>query len=264
MNVSTQDFATVPVVLFCGGRGVVVHSGTLLPCNKALVQVRGKPLLWWVMCHYVQHGARDFVLATGIQCEQFEPALHALGGQVSAQDPQQLAIDVLGQPCNVRLVPTGEQASTAQRLIACKPWVKHASSFAVTYSDTISDVNLSAELAFHFSANRIATLVAAKFPVRFRVLGIRSGESLVRAFASRPVIEAASINGGYYLFTQEIWHDRFGLAQADALENTPLERLAQAGQLTAFSHSGVWQNCDSGRDLECIERIIQSGALAVG
>ena len=121
-------------------------------------------------------------------------------------------------------------------------------------------MDLGAELAFHTSEQRVATLVSAKFPVRFRVLGIRSGETAVRAFASRPVIEAASINGGYYLFTQAIWQAQYGLEQADALENKPLEQLAQAGQLAAFAHSGAWQNCDSERDFECIERIAKDWA----
>lgn len=258
MNTATHDYADVPVVLLCGGRSVVLHAQTPAPCNKALLSVKGKPLLWWVVRHYAQFGARTFVLATGIQSEHFAPALLALGAQAAPNDPQLFTLQVGERICNIRLVSTGAQANTAQRLLACKRWVEQASRFALTYSDTVSDVDLGAELAFHTSEQRVATLVAAKFPVRFRVLGIRSGESTVRAFASRPVIEAASINGGYYLFNQDIWQARFGLEQADALETTPLERLAQAGQLAAFAHAGAWQNCDSERDFDCIERMVDS------
>jgi glucose-1-phosphate cytidylyltransferase len=220
-----------------------------------LLQLQGKPLFWWVLHHYARYGARTFILATGIQGDAFAPALTALGAQARASDPQVFDLTVNDHPCQIRLFPTGAQANTAQRLLACKPWVEDANRFALTYSDTVSDVDLGAELAFHASEQRVATLVSAKFPVRFRVLGIRSGETAVRAFAQRPVIDAASINGGYYLFTQTIWEAQYGLEHADALENNPLEQLAQAGQLAAFVHSGAWQNCDSERDFECIERI---------
>jgi glucose-1-phosphate cytidylyltransferase len=260
MNSPTQDFADVPVILLCGGRSVVLHAETPTPCNKALLHLQGKPLFWWAVRHYVLYGGRNFILATGIQGDAFAPALRALGAQDRGDDPQVFDLTVNNRPCQIRLVPTGAKANTAQRLLACKPWVEEASRFSLTYSDTISDVDLGAELAFHTSEQRVATLVSAKFPVRFRVLGIRSGETAVRAFASRPVIEAASINGGYYLFTQAIWQAQYGLEQADALENKPLEQLAQAGQLAAFAHSGAWQNCDSERDFECIERIAKDWA----
>jgi glucose-1-phosphate cytidylyltransferase len=257
MNTPTQDFADVPVILLCGGRSVVLHAESPTPCNKALLSLQDKPLFWWTIRHYALYGARNFILATGIQGDAFAPALLALGALARGSDPQVFDLTVNNQPCQIRIVPTGAQANTAQRLLACKPWVEHSNRFALTYSDTISDVDLGAELAFHTSEQRVAALVSAKFPVRFRVLGIRSGETAVRAFASRPVIEAASINGGYYLFTQAIWQTEYGLKHADAMENKPLEQLAQAGQLAAFSHSGAWQNCDSERDFECIERMVK-------
>lgn len=260
MNSPLTDFAEVPVVLLCGGRSVVLHAQAPAPCNKALLQLQDKPLFWWVLQHYVRFGGRNFILATGIQGDAFAPALQALGAQASDSDPQVFHLTVNHHPCQIRLLPTGAQANTAQRLLACKPWLQAANRFALTYSDTVSDVDLGAELAFHAREQRVATLVSAKFPVRFRVLGIRAGETTVRAFASRPVIEAASINGGYYLFTQAIWQAQYGLEEADALENRPLEQLAQAGQLSAFAHNGAWQNCDSERDFECIERIVQSWA----
>jgi NDP-sugar pyrophosphorylase family protein len=74
----------------------------------------------------------------------------------------------------------------------------------------------------------------------------------VRAFASRPVIEAASINGGFYFFTDAIWSDVFHLTENCALENEPLEILAASKQLAAFDHPGRWQNFDAERDLDAM------------
>lgn len=217
--------------------------------NKGLVEVLDKPLFLWVMHHYALHGATDFMLATGFQCEQFREALINFGAKAEAENPDTYDFTIAQTVCHVRLVLTAKDATTAERLLGCKPWLEQAERFVLTYSDTLSDVDLSAEMRFHKAQKLVATLVATKLPVRFRVLGIRSGEAVVRAFASRPVIEAASINGGYYIFTKEIWEKVYGVDAGGALEDKPLDRLAAAGQLAAFEHNGVWQNCDTERDL---------------
>lgn len=256
-------FHDVPVVILCGGKGVVLGEGQDQRLNKALVSVHHKPLFHWVIEHYRQHGARQFMLAVGLQPEGIRQALLTdCGAKADEAHPDLYHLGAGESACQIRLVATPEKASTAQRLMACKPFLEGADRFALTYSDTLSNVDLAAELAFHRRHGSVATLVSTQCPVRFRILGIRQGENIVRAFAPKPVIEAASINGGYYLFTQAIWDPKYGMDQADALESLPLEKLAAAGQLTAYEHRGAWQHCDAERDLAALERL--AAALAPG
>lgn len=257
MNNATNEFNQVPVVILCGGKGVMLNEKQNQRVNKGLIQVQNKPLFGWVMHHYALHGATDFMLAIGFQGEKFGAALEAVGAKADADKPGCYDVTIAQTACRVRLVSTAEGATTAERLLACKPWLEQTERFAVTYSDTLSDVDLSAEMRFHKSQKLVATLVATKFPVRFRILGIRTGEAVVRAFASRPVIEAASINGGYYIFTSALWKEAYGLDKLVALENQPLEHLAAAGQLAAFEHNGRWQNCDAERDLAELRKLTQ-------
>lgn len=248
-------FQTIPVAILCGGKGVVLDElgGRL---NKALIPVNSMPLFWWVIAHYAACGAAEFVLAVGMQPERFRAALSGpCAALPDAIEPDCYQVQIAGHSCRIRLIETPTQASTAERLLACKPYLKAAERFALTYSDTLSDVDLDAELAFHQSSGRIATLVGTQYPVRFRILGMRQGETIVRAFAPRPVIEAAAINGGYYLFTPAIWNAEWGLTEGVALENQPLERLAAAAQLAAYAHSGGWQHCDAERDLTGLDRL---------
>ena len=239
----SQAFQQVPVVILCGGHGVVLGEGHSERLNKALILIQGKPMFWWVVLHYARHGARDFVLAAGLQAER----IHQAASELAAAHPE----------LRVQVVDTPPEASTAARLIACKPLLGDAPRFALTYSDTLSDVDLSAELDFHVSQGTVATLVSTQCPVRFRILGIRQGESRVRAFAPRPVIEAAAINGGYYLFEASVWEVRYALDGSAPLETAPLEKLAAAAQLNAFEHRGAWQHCDAERDLAPLNRIAQ-------
>lgn len=250
----TNEFQQVPVVILCGGLGLRIDE-TQGRQNKALIEVEGRPLVYWVMQHYALHGAGEFLLATGFQGERFGAALEAAGAGVGADGVY--ALELAGHACRVRLVPTPLEASTAERLLACRPLLAGAERFALTYSDTLSEADLGAEMRFHQGQQLVATLLGTTYPVRFRILGMRQGESLVRAFAPRPVIEAASINGGFYIFTPALWDERYGVSAGVALENQPLERLAAAGQLAAFESKAAWQHCDAERDLAPLARIAQ-------
>jgi glucose-1-phosphate cytidylyltransferase len=253
----TNEFNQIPVAILCGGKGIILDEQQNQRLNKGLIQVHDKPLFWWVICHYSLHGATDFILATGFQGERFGAALETVGATADAGQPGCYVVTIAATTCRVRLVPTAQDATTGERLLACKPWLTQSERFALTYSDTLSDVDLSAEMRFHKSQKLVATLVATQYPVRFRILGIRHGETVVRAFAPRPVIEMASVNGGYYIFTGKLWNDAYGISKTVALENQPLERLATAGQLAAFDHKGSWQHCDAERDLAELERLAQ-------
>lgn len=255
MSDSTNEFNQVPVVILCGGNGIMLNERQNQRVNKGLIEVHGKPLFLWVMHHYALHGASEFILATGFQSDKFGSALEAAGARINTDKPGCYDIMIAKITCSVRIVSTILNATTAERLLACKSWLDQAKNFSVSYSDTLSDIDLSAEIIFHKSQNVVATLVSTRLPVRFRILGIRAGETLVRAFASRPVIESAKINGGYYIFTNALWKYIYGLEKLIALEGQPLERLAAAAQLTAFKHSGRWQSCDAERDLVELEEI---------
>jgi glucose-1-phosphate cytidylyltransferase len=254
----SNELAQVPVVILCGGKGVMLDEAQTQRTNKALIRVQGQPLLYWVMQTYALHGSTEFILALGFQAEHFGPALLASGAQAVPDVADRYTLNLGGVSCQLLLVTTPAEASTGARLLACRAALTalgQRERFAVTYSDTLSDVDLGAEMRFHKKQGLIATIVAAKLPVRFRVLGIRTGEVLVRGFAGRPVIEGASINGGYYVFTPAFWQAVSTLNPDVALENQPLEQLAAAGQLAAYEHKGAWQTCDAERDLAELDRL---------
>lgn len=258
-NNASNSLHNVPVVILCGGRKVLLNDGSCIAKNKALVQVRGKPLFWWVIMQYAIYGASDFILSAGAQAEIFHDSLLSLNAKQSAGDYNCYVLKVLGQDRQIRLVESGEHTTTGGRILACRSYLNSAKVFAMTYSDTLSDVNLGAVHDFHQKHGLVASLVGAQFPIRFRILGVRYNEIKVRAFASKPVIEAASINGGYYYFTDAIWADEFHLKKNHALEHETLEALAASKQLAAFDHPGGWQNFDAERDL--VEIIYLAKAL---
>lgn len=256
-----QQYKDVPIVVLCGGPGVMFDAPHSQRLNKGLLPVHGQPLFLWVLHHYALHGGVDFILATGLQSDQFGEALRSIGAAPDAGQSDRYNINIAGRTCSVRIVETAVNATTSARLLACHTWLAKAEHFALTYSDTLSDVNLGAEMAFHKTQGLVATLVGTPYSVRFRILGVRQDEALVRAFATRPIIESPVINGGYYIFNQGIWGDRYGISLKVAVEELPLERLVAAGQLAAFANKRRWQHCDAERDLGVLTELARSSVF---
>lgn len=247
------DLSEIPVVILCGGNGVRVDdSGRRL--SKGLVEVAGFPLVVHLMRHYVEHGARRFILACGSGLDEYEAVLARLG----SLSEQEVSFSAPGLAGSAVIVDTGAGTLTGDRLRGVRPWIEVAPWFWVTYSDTLSTVDLQALADFHLGHGKVATCLAARLPTRFRILGIRRGESEVRGFAARPVIQADYINGGFYAFRQEIFAAPYlECPGSDVLEERVLEALAQNGELMAFAHDGPWQHFDTERDLRLMSELVE-------
>ena len=94
-------------------------------------------------------------------------------------------------------------------------------------------------------------------PVRFKVLGMRPGESIVRGFAPNPVIRNNFINGGFYFFKSTILcNEYFAGDSGVVLEDHILEKLSVEGQLLGFLYEGAWQHLDCERDVAMMEKFV--------
>ena len=258
MSHPVNEFAGVPVVIFCGGNGIFI-DGTGTRRNKSLVPVAQEPLVAHVIRIYLRVGFRTFVLAAGYQYEALLASLKSgYASMPDATNPALLHATVDGVACSIRVVSTGEIAPTGERLKACMPYLKNQPWFCVTYSDTLSDVNLADMYRFHKHHGKVASLLAAQYPTRFRILGIRGGESEVRGFSKHPVLRGEPINGGFYFFSRRIFDDHFLEGSGVVLEDAVLDRLAAARELMAYPYVGAWQNLDAERDLVPLTGIANS------
>lgn len=237
--------ADIPVVLLCGGLGLRLDdSGQRKP--KALVRVAGRPMVAHLVAWYARFGFRRFLFASGEEPERIEREVRE-----ALRDHRDLALS---------FHPTGAVARTGERLRALAHLLDGAPQIAVSYSDTLADVDLRQHLAFHEGHEKLASLIGVHIPTRFRVLGMRYGDPAVRGFVDKPVILTDYINGGFYFFRPEILgaDDLGSDAPGLTLETTVLERLAREGQLMARLHRGQWQHLDHERDLPTLESIAAS------
>ena len=100
------------------------------------------------------------------------------------------------------------------------------------------------------------TVTAVAAPARFG--GIAFDGNRIVGFAEKRAGGDGWINGGYMVMEPSVLDYLIG--DADSLEISALERLAQADQLAAYRHQGFWQCMDTMRDKQELERLWASDA----
>ena len=249
----------VKVVVLCGGLGTRLSEETQVR-PKPMVEVGGRPILWHIMKIYERHGFNDFVLALGYKSEVVKDyflhyhartsnlTVHLASGQVDYSD-------ATAENFRVSCVDTGALTQTGGRLRRLKSFLSPTDTFMLTYGDGVSDVDLTAVLAFHRSHGKLATVTAVRPPARFGDLTIEN--QYVRSFQEKPQAGEGWINGGFFCFEPAVLD--FIENDATILERAPLEELARQGQLMAYQHPGYWQSMDTLRDKQALEELWASG-----
>ena len=93
-------------------------------------------------------------------------------------------------------------------------------------------------------------------PVRFKILGYKKGENIIRGFSKNPVLYENEINGGFYYFNKEFLKKKYINYKSDSLEEKPLDTLSKELKLGFYEHEGLWQHLDNYSDIEKIKRVI--------
>jgi glucose-1-phosphate cytidylyltransferase len=155
------------------------------------------------------------------------------------------------EPWQVTLIDTGERTMTGGRLKRVLPLVADDPMFCMTYGDGVGDVDVTALIAFHARAGRLATVTGTQPPARFGALSIAG--DVVEAVQEKPPvgIDGHWINGGFFVLSPKVadWIE----SDETVWERAPMERLAKAGQLGLFRHTGFWQPMDTPRDKALLE-----------
>jgi glucose-1-phosphate cytidylyltransferase len=237
-----------PVVILCGGQGTrIADVSSAVP--KPLLPIGGMPILWHIMKTYSHQGFQDFILCLGHLGNVIEDffSLGSLSGEAFGGlgfRPSELS-ERREPGWNVTFAHTGEMTPTGGRL-KCVEGLIESDEFMLTYGDGLSDVALEGLRCFHQEQRRVATVTGVRPRSAFGVIEVENG--LAKSFIEKPLLDHR-INGGFFTFRR----DFFDYVRPDeALEDLPLKRIVERGELAVYEHDGFWTCMDTRKDFDAL------------
>jgi glucose-1-phosphate cytidylyltransferase len=246
------------VAILAGGLGSRISEESIIR-PKPLIEIGGRPVLWHIMKIYSSHGLNDFVICLGYKGyvikEYFANYfLHMSDVTFDMANNRMEVHHKHAEPWKVTLVDTGEATMTGGRLKRIQDYLGD-DDFCATYGDGLANVDITSLLALHREQGTLATLTATQPPGRFGALLFE--RNLITAFQEKPTGDGGWINGGFFVLSPKV----FDFIEGDQTiwEREPLERLAAAGELSAYCHQGFWQPMDTLRDKVYLEELWATG-----
>ena len=246
-------------VILAGGLGTRLSEETGTR-PKPRVEIGGRPILWHILKLYSQHGIEDFVICCGYKGYMIKEYfanyyLHMSDVTFDMREHSTQVHQSVAEPWRVTLVDTGENAGTGGRLKKIAQYLEGEEAFCLTYGDGVSDLDISAAIAFHKSHGKLATVTAVQPPARFG--GLRIDGTDIREFQEKPNGEGGWINGGFFVLSPAILNEIPD--DSTMLEREPMQSLTAKKQVQAFFHRGFWQPMDTLRDKQRLEELWVSG-----
>jgi glucose-1-phosphate cytidylyltransferase len=247
-------------VILAGGLGSRLSEETV-GRPKPMVEIGGRPIIWHIMKIYSAHGINDFIICLGYKGSMVKD--YFVNYSMYRSD---VTIDIAhdkievhqnhAEPWRVTLVDTGEHTLTGGRLKRVTEYVRKEEAFCCTYGDGVADLDVGAEIAFHQSHGKLATVCAVVPPGRYGALIL--DKRRVAEFKEKPPGDGGLINGGFFVLSPKV----IDLIDGDrtSWEGASLDRLATMGELMAFEHRGFWRPMDTIRDKTQLEELWQSGS----
>jgi glucose-1-phosphate cytidylyltransferase len=249
----------VKAVILAGGLGSRLSEETALR-PKPMVEIGSKPMLWHIMKIYAAHGIDEFVICLGYKgylIKEFfaNYYLHTCDVSFDLAKGDMEVHRSETEPWRVTLVDTGEGTMTGGRLKRVLEYVGDE-DFCFTYGDGVSDIDITALIAFHREQGTTATVTAVQPPGRFGALDVDGPR--VSQFEEKPRGDGGWTNGGFFVLSPGV---RDYIANDSTVwEQEPMRTLARDGQLSCYRHEGFWQAMDTLRDRNNLDELWSSGA----
>ena len=225
----------VAVLILCGGKGERLRPLTeSLP--KPLVEIKGRPILSYLIDHVLKFGIVDIIIAAGFKSEKIREFF-----------------SVNYQETPVQIIDSGN-VDIIERIRACEPYLQ--SDFMVLYGDTLADVDLEKLQDCHLLSGAQATVALIPLKSQFGLVTLDEHGNVTR-FEEKPTLDKW-INIGHFYYPPEVFSWMKGFASYAAF----LEHLGRENKLKGYRHHGVHITVNTFQELEDAERNIHEFALA--
>lgn len=213
------------------------------------------------MKFYSAHGVHDFIICLGYKGYMIKEyfanyALYSSDATVDLTRREVFCLQNYSEPWRVTLIDTGDATGTGGRLKRVMPYLRDEELFCFTYGDGVSDVDVSATVAFHRAHGGLATVTAVPPPSRLGIIRLDANQR-VAGFAEKPDAEHELINGGFFVLSPQVATYIDG--DDTMWEREPMERLSRDRLIHGYVHDGFWQCMDTLRDRRQLDYLWTSG-----
>ena len=241
-----------------GGLGTRLNEETDTK-PKPMVEIGGKPILWHIMKIYSAHGVSDFIICLGYKGYAIKEYfanyfLHVSNVTFDLAKNDMVVHQHNAEPWKVTLVDTGDSTMTGGRLKNVRSYLDNE-DFCFTYGDGLGDVDIGELIKLHKSEGALATLTAVQPPGRFGA--IKTDKNKIVGFQEKPEGDGGWVNGGFFILSPKVID--YIADETTVWEASPMENLAENGELSAYFHHGFWQPMDTLREKKYLEDLWKSG-----
>ena len=224
-------------VILAAGKGVRMLPVTeIIP--KVLIEINGKPFLYYILKSLQKAGYNEFGLIVGYKKEMVAKFLMEYGFKAV-------------------LIEQKEQLGTAHAIKQAKRFVGK-DNFIALCGDNIWSINDLARMSIDDDLNYIAGYKVNN-PEKYGVLVVEN-DSLVRIHEKPKEFVGNFINSGLYKFTPEIFDaiNKIGLSQRGEYELTDaISLLAKEGKVKVIRIQDFWKDLGKLDDIPGVEKFIK-------
>jgi len=245
------------VVILAGGYGTRISEGQdSVP--KPMLEVNGKPILWYIMYHYSLYGFKDFIVACGYKAKSIKEYFVNYNTfnfdlEIDLKNNSNKIINKSKNlDWNIKLIDTGLDALTGTRIKKLQNHINE-DSFLLTYGDGISNVNIEKLIKFHKRSKKLITMTVVRPKARFGEIVEKKG--VIKSFQEKPDLNNGLINAGFFVINKEVF--KYIPKKNCMFEREPLQKIVEKKQAAAYLHNEFWQCIDTRRELNAMNELFQ-------
>jgi len=228
------------LVILAGGLGTRLAEETdFVP--KPMVLIGDKPILWHIIKYYSAFNFSEFIICGGYKIKIIKNFFKKSKSKTNE----------LEESWKVKVINTGKNSNTGERLKKIKKYVDVDEVFCLTYGDGLSNVNIDKLINFHKKNKAITTLTAVKPESRFGKIVFKGNK--VSKFLEKDVLTENWINGGFFVCKKEVF--KYFKKKNPIFESDILSSLAKKNKLAAYKHKDFWYCMDTLRDKRHLNNI---------
>jgi glucose-1-phosphate cytidylyltransferase len=246
------------VVLFCGGYGTRMRTGSPGEVPKPMQMVGPRPLIWHVMRYYAHFGHKEFILCLGYGAHHIKNFFLDYRETESNDfvlrrgDVEVLASDIA--EWTISFVQTGIESPIGERLRRVREHLDGDELFLANYADVLTDAPLPEIVERFRDSDAGASMMVVPPPGTFHCVDL--GEAGMVGGITPVDQMPLWVNGGYFVLRQEVFDH---IPENGDLVADGCAELAKRGRLLAYPYRGYWKPTDTVKERLALDEAYSRG-----